>query len=356
MDETLYMMALSCLRGISRSKLLQLYRHWGSAAAVCERTRKELAPEWAEALKRASEEMEFCLRKDIRVLTPDSPDYPVRLKECEDGPPVLFFHGNSSLNTRHVISVVGTRRISEYGKDICQDFINNISDLLTDILIVSGLAYGVDIHAHRACTKKDLPTVGVLAHGLDRIYPSTHRDTAAEMVRNGGLVTEYMRNTNPDKGNFVRRNRIIAGMCDATVIVESAEKGGALITARLAQDYNRDVFAFPGRIGDEYSTGCNNLIRQNGAALITSAEDLVEAMGWNSRHRKTQTAQRELFPELTETEQRLCELLRGSDGTQINVLVAQMQLPVSQISAALFELELKGMIKAISGNRFRLLS
>ena len=291
----------------------------------------------------------------MRPIELNAPEYPARLRECPDAPLVLFSRGNADLNAQRIISVVGTRKISEYGKELCQNIITDLSKIIPETLIVSGLAYGVDIHIHRACIETGLPTIGVLAHGLDRIYPAMHRDTAKRMIEQGGLLTEYITTTVPDKGNFVRRNRIVAGMSDATVVIESAKKGGALITARLALDYNRDVFAFPGRVGDRYSEGCNALIRSNGAALATSAQDIVEALGWQTTNEKTKPIQRELFPNLTEEQQTLCNALQNSDGRGLNELAITLNMPVQQISATLFDLEMTGVVKQMAGGRYKLL-
>ncbi len=353
MTETLHTIALSNLRGVSASVARRLYEEHGSARAVFESG--VLADKnWQESMRRAEVELEFCEKKSVRVLCRHDADYPLRLRQCDDAPLMLFYRGNADLNAQRIISVVGTRHVTEYGKDLCRKFCEDLPALLPDVLIISGLAYGVDIHAHRSALRNGLPTVAVLAHGLDRIYPSLHRDTAKEMLGQGGLLTEHMTQTNPDKGNFVRRNRIVAGMADATVVVESAAKGGALITARLAQDYNRDVFAFPGRVGDQYSEGCNRLIRFNGAGLITSALDFVEAMNWEKIKPK-EPVQRELFPDLTPQEEIICRLLLGNDGKPINQIVVESNIPVGMVFSLLCGLELKGVVKQLVGGRYRLL-
>lgn len=361
MEEAVYALAISRLKGISLANARLLYDKYGSATAVFKegaaepgRIREALREHAAEALQRAEAEMDFCRRKGIRVLCMGDADYPARLRECGDAPLVLFYRGTADLNARHVVAVVGTRHVTEYGKDICRNFCAELKGLVPDALVISGLAYGVDIHAHRAALENGLQTVAVLAHGLDRIYPPLHRDTAKAMLQQGGLLTEYMSQTNPDKGNFVRRNRIIAGLADATVVVESAAKGGALITARLAQDYNREVFAFPGRVADQYSEGCNMLIRTNGAALATSAACVAEALGWTAGTRK-EPVQRELFPQMSEEEEAVCRTLQGNDGKQINSIVVESNLPIHKVSALLFELELKGVVKPLAGGRYRLL-
>ncbi len=361
MNEKLLTIALSRLKGVSQTTALQLYRHFGSATEVYthrteikDKCRTALL-DWNEAVRRAEAELEFCEKNGIEILPLGASEYPIRLRECPDPPLVIFFKGQADLNRVHVIAVVGTRRITDYGKLICQRVCQDLSRLVPDTLVVSGLAYGVDIHAHRACLESGLATVGVLAHGLDRIYPVSHRGVAVEMLKNGGLLTEYVSGTNPDKGNFVRRNRIVAGLCAATIIVESASKGGALITAGLAQDYNREVFAFPGRVGDQYSEGCNALIRDNKGALISSADDLVAAMNWRPAFKKPEAIQRELFPELDGLQADICQQLRGSESIQLDQLCITLNVPVQKLSAALFDLEMAGIVKMTGGGRYRLL-
>jgi len=228
------------------------------------------------------------------------------------------------------------------------------------VLIVSGLAYGIDICAHRAALQNGYETLGVLAHGLDNLYPSMHRYTADEMVKNGGLLTEFPTHTNADKLNFVRRNRIVAGLSDACIVVESAAHGGALITASLARSYNRDVFAFPGNVGAEYSAGCNNLVRDNMAGLITSASDFAKAMGWANdmvlAEAQRKGIERELFPELSDEEQKLVNLLRDRGDLQINVLTVMSNMPVNKVNALLFQLEMKGVVKSLAGGNYHLLN
>lgn len=356
----IHTIALTLLNGLSRAAAARLYHHYGSGRAVYEQ-RGANAPDappvpadWTAALVRAQEELDFCARHDISVLPYNDANYPARLRECPDAPLVLFYKGNADFNRNYVISVVGTRKISEAGKSLCQTFITKLKGLLPDALVVSGLAYGVDIHTHRACLAEGVDTVGVLAHGLDRLYPASHRDTAKKMLAAGGLLTEYVTTTVPDKGNFVRRNRIVAGLADATVVVESAIKGGALITARLAQDYNRDVFAFPGRVTDKYSEGCNALIRDNGAALVTSALDVVKALGWHVAPQKAQPVQRELFPQLSPEQQALCDALNTDDGRGLDELAIHLNWPVHRIAALLFDLEMTGVVRQMAGGRYRL--
>lgn len=310
------------------------------------------------AFLRAECEMEFVEKNRLSCFTLQDEAYPSRLRECEDAPLVLFFKGNTDLNRLHVINMVGTRRATDYGKQFCANFLHDLSALLPDVLVVSGLAYGIDIHAHRAALANNLSTVAVLAHGLDRIYPFVHRKTAIDMLPAGGLLTEFLSETNPDKHNFVSRNRIVAGMADATIVVESAAKGGSLITAELAEGYHRDCFAVPGRSTDASSVGCNQLIRGNKAALIQNAGDFVRAMDWMSvvEADKHEAVQHTLFPELTTEEELVVNILTRQGDLHINTLVVEANLPVNRMTALLFELEMKGVVKALVGGVYRLLA
>ena len=279
-QETLYMMALTRVPALNLTGLHVLIEEMGSATAVYE-NRKRMREVLSSAsqntldalasmdshLARAEQEWEFCQQNHIRPLGLHDEDYPQRLRDCPDAPVLLYYLGTSDLNATHIVSMVGTRQITPYGKDLCRSFVHDLREACPDVLIVSGLAYGIDVHSHRAALDEGLPTIGVLAHGLNQIYPTHHRATAMQMVSQGGLLTEYMSGTAIDKRNFVQRNRIVAGMADAVVVVESAERGGSLITAEIALSYNRQVWAFPGRIYDSYSAGCNNLIASNSASL-----------------------------------------------------------------------------------------
>lgn len=367
-DEQIYTLALTRIPGLGLIGAYQLVKAMGSASAVFQQRKElpELVPgiteklvkalDCPEAFSRAEEELRYAENNQIQCITITDERYPSRLRECEDAPLALFYRGNASLNALRVLSIVGTRHATDYGQGLCASFIRDLSALCPDTLIVSGLAYGIDIHAHRAALQYRMNTVGVLAHGLDRIYPAVHRKTAISMMDQGGLLTEFMSGTNPDRQNFVKRNRIVAGMCDATLVVESAAKGGALITAELAECYHRDCFAFPGRTTDTYSTGCNELIRQNRASILLSAEDFVKDMGWNTGNRKREEIQRQLFPELNEEEQKVMELLKESDeGVQINVLVVKADIPINRMSTLLFELEMKGVVRALAGGMYRII-
>lgn len=304
----------------------------------------------------ALREIEFIEKNDIKLICFGDREYPCRLAECADAPLVLHSLGNADLNARHIVSIVGTRHASEYGKALCENFVADLARFAPGTLIVSGLAYGIDVCAHRAALKAGLPTIGVLAHGLDRVYPGAHRTTAKQMLENGGLLTEFMSGTEPFPSNFLQRNRIVAGISDATIVVESASKGGSLITASLAQGYSRDCFAFPGRVNDQYSCGCNELVSRNRAALITSAYDFVEAMNWETATKKksAEELQTELFPELTADETAVITALRSnSDGLQVNQMVVQLNIPISKLLPLLFEMEMKGYVKAVAGGCYR---
>lgn len=371
-EEVLYAIALTRLPGIGLATALRLYQEMGSAKAVYENRAKiadfiegstprlvENLQHWEESLRRAQDELLFDREHGVTPLPFCDERYPQRLRECPDAPLVLYYKGTRELNAAKVVSIVGTRHCTAYGQDLVRRFCKDLSMLCPDTLVVSGLAYGVDINAHREALANGLPTVGVLAHGLDDLYPPRHRQTADEMVKNGGLLTEYMSMSVVDKGNFVRRNRIVAGMADAVLLVESGAKGGGLITCGIARDYNRDVFAFPGLVGAPYSEGCNNLIRDNGAALITSAEDFVKAMGWQTARQhqeaREQGVERQLFPDFTEDEKRVVDALLQTNDQQMNLLSVKTGIPIGQLTALLFSLEMKGVVKPYSGGTYHLI-
>ena len=370
-QETLYAIALSFVPRLNLLNRKLLFEKMGSATEIFKYRQKlkEIIPDANKStlealamidthLKRAEEELAFAQAGHVQCIGYNDEAYPARLRECPDAPILLYYRGNASLNSQHIISMVGTRQITPYGKDLCHTFVKELKQFCPDVLVVSGLAYGVDIHCHRAALEQNMDTVGVLAHGLDQIYPRFHRDTAVQMVQQGGLLTEFPSRSNADKRNFVQRNRIVAGMADATVVVESAKKGGSLITAEIAESYGRDIFAFPGRIGDTYSEGCNNLIKTNRAGLITCAEDFVKAMGWetecNLKKQLNEGLQQELFPNLTEEELRIVKALEGADSKQINILSIDTALPIGKLTSLLFNLEMKGVVRLLSGGCYRL--
>ena len=371
-EELFYTMALTRLTNFNYQQALELYRMVGSAQLLYEyRTHigdvigdasprlVESLKNWDEAMKRADYELKYMQEHGIRGLTLNDDDYPQRLTECPDAPLVLYFTGNCDLNESKIISIVGTRHATVYGEDLIRRFVRDLHQQCPKVLIVSGLAYGVDIHAHREALENGYPTVGVLAHGLDQIYPYAHRETAAEMVNHGGLLTEFMTQTNADKPNFVRRNRIVAGMADATIVVESAAKGGGLITAEIAQSYDRSVFAFPGNVNAEFSKGCNNLIRDNGAGLITCAADFIRAMNWQDETLRQQALsdgiERTLFPDLSAEEQLIVGILQDTNDLQLNILSVKSSIPIGRLTAILFQLEMKGVIKPLAGGMYHLL-
>ena len=368
-QEQIYSIALTMVPGIGHIGAKHLIDGMNNAVDVF-RLRKEIperipevsqrvvdALDCPQAVIRAEQEYEFIRKNRISCLSFYDEAYPSRLRECEDAPIVLFLIGNTDLNSLLIINMVGTRNATDYGTRICASFLRDLKTLCPDVLVVSGLAYGIDIHAHREALVNDLPTVGVLAHGLDRIYPYVHRKTAIDMLEKGGLLTEFLSGTNPDKHNFVSRNRIVAGMCDATVVIESAEKGGSLVTADIAFSYGRDVYSFPGRVGDSHSKGCNNLIRQNKAGLITSADDLLSALCWDIQAGAT-PVQTELFFAEAETftseQNPVLAIMRTRNEIHINELASVLEIPVHQLSMLLFELEINGKVKALPGNLYKL--
>ena len=371
-QETLYMMALTQVPSLSLTNLHLLIDELGSASAIYENRKniKQVLPsaspkfldgmgDFCNYLKRAEEELEFCRKGKIRCLGLNDEDYPQRLKDCNDAPVLLYFRGSANLNSQHIVSMVGTRQITNYGKDLCRSFVRDLKQVCPDALVVSGLAYGVDVNCHRAALEQGLETVGVLAHGLDQIYPRHHRETAKQMVDQGGLLTEYMSNTVIDKRNFVQRNRIVAGVSDAVIVVESATKGGSLITAEIAQSYNRQVWAFPGRVFDTYSSGCNMLIFKNKASLLTNAEDFCLEMGWTDdvQHQKqlSEGIQQELFADdYSAEEQAVLQALARDDSKQINVLAVETNIAIGELSSLLFSLEMKGAVQSRVGGRYKL--
>lgn len=372
-QELLYTMALTLALRQQSKPQRTLLQELGSATAIYENRRdlgrmferlsEHIADELAEMeqlLPRCEQELSYAQKHHIQVLAlQDEEHYPARLAQCEDAPLVLYSLGAADLNAQRVVSIVGTRRCSERGRDLCNALVRGIAEQCPDALIVSGLAYGIDVAAHRAALECGLPTVGVLAHGLDEIYPRTHRPTAVEMLKRGGLLTEFMSHTPIDKLNFLQRNRIVAGLADAIVVVESPARGGSLNTARLAGDYHREVFTFPGRPTDTISEGCNLLIRRNGATLITAASDLLADMGWERVAPQAEEAapvqQTTLFPELTPEEQGAVDVLRQADGdVSMTDLANALGIAIYKVTPLMLALEMKGVIKVLPGNRCHL--
>jgi DNA processing protein len=303
-------------------------------------------------LIRAEEEIKFIENQNITPLFYLEKNYPTRLQNCIDSPIMLYYKGNTDLNLPKVISVVGTRKASQYGREICEKLIEGLVE--HDALIVSGLAYGIDTCAHTTSLDHQLKTIAVLGHGLDRLYPYLNRPLSQKIMAHGGLLTEFLSRSTPDRENFPKRNRIIAGMADATIVVEAAKRGGALITAEIANSYNRDVFSVPGRIGDTYSEGCNYLIKSNRAVLIQSAKDIGYILGWNIAHTKQPKIQRQLFVELSLEEEKIVAVMQKNETTGIDTICAETKLPISKIAAALLNLEFQGLVRALPGKVFKL--
>jgi len=305
-----------------------------------------------EALRRAEAELNFIERNNIDVLFYTDARYPRRLKNCHDAPLLLYSRGNANFNVPRIISIVGTRNATDYGKHLCKQLVEELQEY--HIMIASGLALGIDVAAHKECLRAGVPTVGVLGHGFDRMYPSQNRATADKMLENGGLLTEYPSGTNPDRENFPQRNRIVAGMADATVVVEAGLKGGALITAEIANTYNRDVFAFPGRLGDEYSEGCNFLIRNNKAQLLTCVADLAYSLGWEKNGALKGAPEQLILPiDLSPGERNIYDMIReNKTPLAIDDLSIKTNMPVSQLAMALLEMELQGFIRSLPGKAY----
>lgn len=303
------------------------------------------------ALENAVEISKNLQRFEIRTLFYTDSEYPRRLKQCDDAPLVLYAKGNIEFNSSRIVSVVGTRGVSPYGKRICEELIEQFQG--TSIQVVSGLAYGVDIAIHRACLRQGVPTMAVLAHGLEMVYPRIHSPVVQRMCEAGGVISEFPPFTNPDRENFPMRNRIVAGLSDATIVVESKDRGGSLITADLANDYNRDVFAFPGGVYETNSEGCNNLISTNRAHLIKGGNDFLQKMGWDVQEKNP--VQRSMFVELTDEEQQVVKILESVGEQHVDALAVRTTMPISKLNVILFQLEMNGLIRALPGNRCCLL-
>lgn len=305
-----------------------------------------------KVFKKAEKELKFITENHIDAAFFKEDSYPAKLKHCPDGPLLLFTSGNLKLQGQKIISIVGTRQITPQGAEFCKKFISDLAPLHP--IIVSGFAYGVDIVAHQAAMENGLQTIGVLAHGLNQIYPNAHKKHVVRMEQNGGFMTEFWSTANPDKENFVRRNRIVAGMSEATVVIESADKGGSLITANMANDYNRDVFAVPGRTTDKYSQGCNNLIKTQKANLLTSAADLVYILNWDLDE-KPKTIQKQLFVSLDHDEQKVYAFLQQNGKELLDIIALRCDFPIFKISGILLNMELKGVVRPLPGKLFEVI-
>lgn len=364
-NDLLYQIALTLIPNIGDVHAKALVNIFGDAESIFKAKKKELeiiegiGTVRANSIKTFTDftgsEAEMCFIEKYKI-TPlfiTSENYPRRLLNCYDSPALLYYRGNANLNALKIISIVGTRNHSDYGRLTCEKIIEDLAG--ENILVVSGLAFGIDTIAHKASLKNNLQTIGVLAHGLDRIYPAQNKTLAKQMIEQGGLLTEFLSNSNADKQNFPKRNRIVAGICDAVIIIESGKKGGSLITAELGNSYNKDVFAIPGRVNDNKSEGCNYLIKNNKASLITSAQDLLEMMNWKENKKSPAKKQRELFIELTADEKLLIDLLQNQETIQIDQLYFKSGLSSGAVAAALLSLEMQSIIASLPGKVYKLL-
>jgi len=365
-DQLKYKIGISLIPGVGSVNAKKLIAYTGSLEGVFKEKKKNLLkiPGIGEYLAEnivnqqvldvAEKEIEYISRHEIRHHFYLDEQYPARLKNCEDAPVVIFYKGDVDFNQMKVLSIVGTRNATDYGKECCNKLIDDLTARKHKVLIVSGLAYGVDICAHRAALKSGFDTVAVLAHGLATLYPSLHKATAKEICKHGALLTDFISSTLPERNNFVKRNRIIAGLADATLVIESGTKGGALITADIANSYNRDVLAFPGRINDPYSRGTNWLIKTNKAAMIENVEDLEYLLGWDCPSTAVESKQTQLFVELTPEEQKIADMLRERGELPIDLISLHVNLPGSKVSAMLLNLEFAGVVRSLPGKVYRL--
>jgi len=361
-QDLLHVLALLNTDGIGDVLAKKMIAHFGSATAIFSQRKQNLLKISGVGssiisslankanFKRAEKEIEFINANDIHYFYFKDINYPAYLKHCFDAPVLLFQKGTINLKNQKIISIVGTRQMTSYGKSVLDELFQGIKEY--NPIIVSGLAYGIDIQAHKLALKHNLQTIAVLAHGLDRIYPTIHKKQATQILENGGLVSDFWSGTNPDRENFVKRNRIVAGLSQATIVVESAEKGGSLITADIANSYNRDVFAVPGRITDAYSRGCNQLIKTNRAAMLTSAKGLAYILNWEKDTKAKKTIQKQLFLELSDLEKEVYNYLLKEGKQQLDIIALHCNLPIYKIAALLLNLELKGVIKPLPGKIF----
>jgi DNA processing protein len=365
MDERIYQIALSQLSGIGPVLSRKLLTHCGSASAVFaekpDLLRKISGFGAAKisllrdksVLKRAEVELRFIEQHKLQLVFIDDTDFPDRLRQCYDSPILLYHCGNTDLNAPRIVSIVGTREPSGYGRELCEQLVADLAAY--NVLVVSGLAYGIDAIAHRVSIEHNVKTLGVLAHGLDQIYPFAHRALARKMVESGGLLTDFPSNTKPDRENFPMRNRIVAGLSDAVIVVESGVSGGSLITAEYANNYNRDVFAFPGRVGDDRSAGCLQLIRNHKAALITSAADMAVAMSWdNGSQVKLKAEVRPDVSSLEPQEAHVVESLNGSGELHLLEISRKTNLCTDTVMNVMAGLEFTGWIRSLPGQYYKL--
>ena len=358
--ELLYKIAITQISGVGSITAKKLISKCGSAEAVFKEASSCLLKisginkqilhsiRQKDLFRIADREINFILKNDIHVLYFLDEDYPFRLKQCIDSPVLLYSKGNVNLNSKRIIAIVGSRKPTYYGKDQCEKIVKGLSE--SNVIVVSGLAYGIDTHAHQNALKFSLPTIAVLGHSLDRIYPSSNIGLARKILKNGALITEFISGTKPDRENFPRRNRIVAGMIDAVIVIESAERGGALITADIALSYNREVMAVPGRVNDELSGGCNWMILDNKAALVRNALDILKIMNWDKTGRYTQ---REInFDELDDLQKNIMRIMYEYKKINMDHLISLSGIRMQQLPAILLDLEMKGLIRSYPGNSY----
>jgi len=362
--ELQYQIALTLVPNIGDVHAKALINHFGNATAIFSAGKRELEAlegigtiransiKYFHDFERAEEEILFIEKYKITTLFITDKNYPQRLLNCYDSPAMLYYKGNTDLNSSRIIAVVGTRNNNEYGKNICEKLVEELAG--EEVVVVSGLAFGIDSIAHKTAIKNQMKTIGILAHGLDMVYPSQNSGLAKQMITNGGLLTEFRSLAKPDRQNFPSRNRIVAGISDAVIVVESGIKGGSLITAELGNSYNKDVFAYPGRVNDTKSEGCNFLIKNNKAALVTCANDILENMGWKKKKETSVKKQRELFIELTADEKIVVTILQTQEQVHIDELFIKSKLSSSAVAAALLMLEMQGIVASFPGKVYKL--
>lgn len=366
-NELHFLLALQRVEGVGDIIAKKLIQHCGSAEEIFKSKTAQLAAidgvgkfllrnlKDKTIFGQAEKELQYIQNNKVNCLFFKEENYPDRLKHCIDSPILLFTSGNIHLKEKRIISIVGTRQITSYGIDFCKKLIADLAPL--DPIIVSGYAYGVDIVAHQAAMENNLQTIGVLAHGLNQIYPKTHKKYMSKIEDNGGFMTDFWSSSNPDRENFIKRNRIVAGISEATIVIESADKGGSLITANMASDYNRDVFAVPGRASDKYSQGCNNLIKTQRAHLLSSAADLVYNLNWDLAitSKSNKAIQKQLFITLEPEEQLLFDFLQKNGKEQMDQIALQCDLPIFKLSSLLLNMELKGVVRPLPGKLFEII-
>lgn len=368
-SELASIIALMNIKGIGNARARYLIGEFGSAKAVFEADSSVLMHlsvgaaiieerNKPDLMARAEAELQFIEAHHIQSLIYGQPGYPKRLLDCPDAPVVLFYLGKANLDSAHIVAIVGTRSATQYGRNLVTDFVRDLTLAVPDVVIVSGLALGIDVTAHQAALAHQATTIGVVAHGLDQVYPSLHTPIARQMIaQGGGIITEYISHTEPERGNFLARNRIIAGLSDALLVAESKEKGGSLVTASIALDYNREVFAFPGRVGDTRSEGCNRLIRLNRAGLITCAQDFLEAMNWSTSTPKQKSVQHSIpFEEdnLSENGRLIMDFLRDQGDMLLSQLSNATGLDHTALYEELLDLEMDGKIRTTASGLYQL--